>query len=260
MTIFGDGEQLRAFSYIDDVAPLIARGPTVPAARNQVFNVGADEPHSLSYLATAVHHAVRSHGLLPHTVGGGPGLDGLDAQQSPPIRYLPRRVEVDAAFANHSKLRCFYRPPAPVPLQEGLGRMAGWLATATLRDTHGLRTVVSRTINAVEVRRGLPPSWDHSGMAERDYIQDLRPADTHREAERRTETGTHRADLSAVPHSGATLPEDLDPATGTVVCGMEAFQSSTPLLAVSLCANLAWVAQCCSRKARWRRPRPCEFV
>ena len=41
MTIFGDGEQRRAFSYIDDVAPLIARAPLLPDARNHVFNVGA---------------------------------------------------------------------------------------------------------------------------------------------------------------------------------------------------------------------------
>ena len=41
MTIFGDGDQRRAFSYIDDVAPLIARGPLLQDARNHVFNVGA---------------------------------------------------------------------------------------------------------------------------------------------------------------------------------------------------------------------------
>jgi UDP-glucose 4-epimerase len=40
MTIFGDGTQTRAFSYIDDVAPAIAMGPLVNKARNEVFNVG----------------------------------------------------------------------------------------------------------------------------------------------------------------------------------------------------------------------------
>ena len=40
MTIFGDGTQTRAFSYIADVAPVIARAPDVPAAYNEVFNVG----------------------------------------------------------------------------------------------------------------------------------------------------------------------------------------------------------------------------
>merc|ERR1719446_732206 len=47
MTIFGDGSQVRAFSYIDDVAPVISRGPLVPAARNEVFNIGADTPYTV---------------------------------------------------------------------------------------------------------------------------------------------------------------------------------------------------------------------
>ena len=47
MTIFGDGSQTRAFSYIDDVAPIIARSVDVPAAYNQVFNVGADQPYTV---------------------------------------------------------------------------------------------------------------------------------------------------------------------------------------------------------------------
>ena len=44
MTIFGDGTQTRAFSYIDDVAPMIAEAIDTPASWNQTFNVGADQP------------------------------------------------------------------------------------------------------------------------------------------------------------------------------------------------------------------------
>ena len=40
LTIFGDGTQTRAFSYINDVAPHIARSVEIPAAYNQVFNIG----------------------------------------------------------------------------------------------------------------------------------------------------------------------------------------------------------------------------
>src|SRR5579872_6737662 len=38
MTLFGDGTQQRAFSHIDDVAPVIASSVNFPAAYNQVFN------------------------------------------------------------------------------------------------------------------------------------------------------------------------------------------------------------------------------
>eukprot|EP00434_Breviolum_minutum_P020863 symbB.v1.2.018403.t2/scaffold1435.1/size118962/8 len=48
MTIFGNGEQVRAFSYIDDVAPIIARGPLNLRARNEIFNVGADVPYTVN--------------------------------------------------------------------------------------------------------------------------------------------------------------------------------------------------------------------
>ena len=44
MTAFGDGTQTRAFSYFGAIAPLIAESNEVPAARNLVSNVGADQP------------------------------------------------------------------------------------------------------------------------------------------------------------------------------------------------------------------------
>src|SRR5262245_62533911 len=50
MTIFGDGTQTRAFSYIGDVAPIIAKSIEVPEAYNQIFNIGADQPYSINEL------------------------------------------------------------------------------------------------------------------------------------------------------------------------------------------------------------------
>src|SRR6266566_4573060 len=54
MTIFGDGLQTRAFSHVDDVAPLIARAPLVPDAYNRVFNIGADTPYTVLQLAQEI--------------------------------------------------------------------------------------------------------------------------------------------------------------------------------------------------------------
>ena len=50
MTVFGDGTQTRAFSYIGDIAPLIADAIDTPAAYNQIFNVGADQPYTVNEL------------------------------------------------------------------------------------------------------------------------------------------------------------------------------------------------------------------
>ncbi len=40
LTVFGDGEQTRAFSYVGDVAPHIAKSVHIPQAINQTFNIG----------------------------------------------------------------------------------------------------------------------------------------------------------------------------------------------------------------------------
>jgi UDP-glucose 4-epimerase len=81
-TIFGDGSQTRAFSHIGDIAPAIARSITVPAAYNQVFNIGADIPYSVKDLA----------GVVQRVMG-----------QSTGIRYLKVRDEVLHAYSDHNK-------------------------------------------------------------------------------------------------------------------------------------------------------------
>src|SRR5262249_634971 len=58
MTIFGDGQQERAFTHVCDVAPLIAESVNFPAARNEVFNVGADVPFTVNKLAKVVAKAL----------------------------------------------------------------------------------------------------------------------------------------------------------------------------------------------------------
>jgi UDP-glucose 4-epimerase len=131
MTVFGDGLQTRAFTHIDDVAPLIARSIDVPAAANEVFNIGADTPYSVVDLAHAVAHA-------------------FDVSE-PEIEFLPARKEVVHAFSDHTKLhRVFGEEPA-VPLEEGLRRMAEWARETGVRDPV--------RFESVEVLRNMPPSW-----------------------------------------------------------------------------------------------------
>ncbi len=83
MTIFGDGSQQRAFTHISNVAPIIAASVTIPAARNEVFNVGADLPHTVNELAKFVSNAM-----------------GRECR----IKYLEPRDEVKVAFSDHSKV------------------------------------------------------------------------------------------------------------------------------------------------------------
>jgi UDP-glucose 4-epimerase len=134
MTIFGDGSQTRAFSYIDDVAPYIAKAPLLTSARNQVFNVGADRPYTLNELATGVAKAM-----------------GVKAD----IRHLPPRNEVLNAVSEHSKLKCFYEPERePVSLEAGLQTMAAWVQE--LNKKNAFTPVI---FSDIEIARNMPPSW-----------------------------------------------------------------------------------------------------
>ncbi len=130
MTIFGDGTQTRAFSYIDDVAPAIARSVETPAAYNQVFNIGADTPYTVRHLAETVAHA-------------------FDVE--PCIEYLPARNEVQHAHADHAKARRVFGDARPIALQDGIARMAAWAKRAGARR--------SSVFENIEVERNLPASW-----------------------------------------------------------------------------------------------------
>ena len=131
ITIFGDGKQTRGFSYISDVAPVIAIAPFISGARNNDFFVGRDEQTSLNDLSAMVARAMGK-----------------------PLRreYLPRRHEVTHAYASHVKLRCVFNPPEPVGLADGLNRTAAYALRLGSFEPTGY--------SAIEVRRNLPPSWD----------------------------------------------------------------------------------------------------
>lgn len=130
MTIFGDGLQTRAFSHIQDVAPIIARAPLISAAMNQVFNIGADKPYTILQLSDQVAAAL---GLRPER------------------QHLPARHEVLHAFADHAKLRRVFNPPASLDLPTGIQRMADWV------KQRGPATSV--TFTNIEIKKNLPASW-----------------------------------------------------------------------------------------------------
>ena len=130
MTVFGDGTQTRAFTYIDEVAPIISASIDVPAAYNQVFNIGADRPCSVNALAAAVAQAM-----------GVP----------PAIVHTPARREVQDAYSTHDKLQRVFGVRPACGLEDGLARMARWARQ------HGARS--SRTFDDIEIARNLPSVW-----------------------------------------------------------------------------------------------------
>ena len=137
MTIFGDGKQTRAFSYISDVAPVIARSVQTPQAYNQIFNVGADTPYSVNTLADVVAEAMGTASKVIH----------LDA-----------RNEVQHAFSDHSKVYEVFGYQPPATLEEGVQRMAKWAVRVGARQ--------SKQFENIEIMRNLPPSWKKKSQVE----------------------------------------------------------------------------------------------
>ena len=131
MTIFGDGSQTRAFSFIDDVAPVIAASIARPACYNQVYNVGADKAYSVAELADVVAKAM-----------GVP----------PQVQKLAARNEVAHAYSAHEKVHQHFGDLIKnVSLEAGVSRMAVWAKKVGARQ--------GQAFEGIEVRKNLPPSW-----------------------------------------------------------------------------------------------------
>jgi UDP-glucose 4-epimerase len=130
LTIFGDGTQTRSFSYVRDVAPIIARSTDVPEARNHVFNIGADEQYSVRELAEHVMSAMGQRGQ---------------------IRSVASRNEVMHAHADHRKLRRVFGDHKTTSLTEGLGRMAAWAKSVGVRK--------AKPFSDIEILDRLPAVW-----------------------------------------------------------------------------------------------------
>jgi|KBSSwiStaDraftv2_1062776.scaffolds.fasta_scaffold11087_4 UDP-glucose 4-epimerase len=135
LTVFGDGNQTRAFSYIKDVAPYIANSISIPAAYNQIFNIGADKDYTVNELA--------------HTV-----MDVMGLKQE--LRHLPARNEVLHAYSDHSKAKKIFgiAEGSFTSLKEGVQQMVTWAKKVGSRE--------SSKFSNIEITEKLPPVWQES--------------------------------------------------------------------------------------------------
>ncbi|RFM33250.1 NAD-dependent epimerase/dehydratase family protein [Chitinophaga silvisoli] len=131
LTIFGDGEQTRAFSFIDDVAIPIANSVNIPEAYNEVFNIGADKPYTVNELAKVV---------------------GACFGVTPDIKYLAARNEVMHAYSDHTKAHRVFGEGSGVSLQDGIARMAEWAKEVGARK--------SKEFENIEIYEKLPQGWE----------------------------------------------------------------------------------------------------
>jgi len=131
LTIFGDGEQTRAFSYIDDVAPIIAKSITREICFNEIFNIGADIPYSVNSLAKVIAEAMNIK---------------CD------INYLDARKEVVDAYSSHEKVKAVFADLIQgVSIEEGVKKMLKWVKENGAKE--------SKKFEHIEVFKNLPSSW-----------------------------------------------------------------------------------------------------
>lgn len=130
LTVFGDGTQTRAFSYIDDVAPYIARSVENKSVYNQIFNIGADKDYTINELLKVVSDKI-----------------GIKSD----VNYLSARNEVLHAYSDHSKVKNAFNIKEYTSLEDGVSKMAGWV------KKHGSRK--TPIFENIEIKEGLPQIW-----------------------------------------------------------------------------------------------------
>jgi UDP-glucose 4-epimerase len=131
LPIFGNGKQVRAFTYVGDIAPQIAESVYLPDARNRTFNLGSDSVCSVMRLARSVSVA-------------------MTVDYDYPAEHLPERQEVFEAYCDHTKANTVFGP-CVTSLMSGLVPMGLWV------KQHGSRK--GKPFEGIEVAEKLPPSW-----------------------------------------------------------------------------------------------------
>jgi UDP-glucose 4-epimerase len=104
LTIYGDGSQTRAFSYIDDCVPFFWKGAIDDKASKQIFNIGGDEEITINDACD----------LLLEVMGNGNKI------------HLEKRHEVKDAWVSHEKIKSVLGFKATTDLRTGLSKMWNW--------------------------------------------------------------------------------------------------------------------------------------
>jgi UDP-glucose 4-epimerase len=136
LSVYGTGAQVRAFTYVSDIVPVMAHAPEVAASSGAVFNVGSSTLTTLNELADAVRVAM-----------GKPGH---------PVVHLPGRDEVPVVYTDTKLARSVFGDWPETPLVEGLSRTAAWASRMGPQDL--------ATWMDLEVGPERLPDWVHHAV------------------------------------------------------------------------------------------------
>lgn len=111
-TIYGDGEQTRAFSYVDDILPCLWKAAVSEGAKNERINLGGKSHISLNDASKLL----------------------LSVTETDKVVYLEPRHEVKHAWSSYEKSEKLLDYKETVTLEQGLRRMWEWVKSAPQRD------------------------------------------------------------------------------------------------------------------------------
>jgi UDP-glucose 4-epimerase len=104
--IYGDGKQTRAFSYIEDIAPAIARSGFLSEAANQIINIGSSRKTSINEACDV--------------------LSKMAESRLRPTHETERPLEVKHAWCTADKSIKLLGYRTRFPLGKGVAKMWGW--------------------------------------------------------------------------------------------------------------------------------------
>ncbi len=124
LTVYGDGQQVRSFTWVGDTVEATIRLMGTPRAEGSVFNVGSDEPVTIRELAVRIQRMTGSVSeivYIPYEQAFGPGFEDI-RHRIPDITKLRDAVGYAPSFAldeilrrviEHSRQRLAERLAAP---------------------------------------------------------------------------------------------------------------------------------------------------
>lgn len=137
--IYGEGNQKRAFTYIDDFTPYFAKTGMDESCNGEVINIGPKEEHTINYLAKVVLEEFFPNGKVPSSLKP---------------KYLPLRPqEVMEAYCTNDKATRLLGYKTNTHLEQGVKKMIEWAKVKGPQKFKYLR-------DGVELKtKDLPKTW-----------------------------------------------------------------------------------------------------
>jgi len=139
MTIFGDGEQKRAFSYIDDSLPCFYKALVQENCSKQIINLGGIKEYTINEAAKTLIDVFGEDGY-PFGI--------------PELIHVEKRHEVKDAYPTYQKSVDFLGFEHKTDLKDGLRKMWKWV-----KEDYKINKRKQLTFDKFEVEKGVYSQW-----------------------------------------------------------------------------------------------------